>query len=158
MGRVPICFAGWFETLNFTEPSNNALQVCLSKQDNADAILVGLEKTAYLIDRCTAYEVLYTGGGSDASKNLEKSIIRLYAAILKFLAEAIKMLNGDRRKSFLSTATNYSSDSHLKAAFTDGISNYLDEVEQLEKTVGHDASVAIQPYREKALARDVDSM
>ena len=128
-----------------------------------DAILVGLEKTAYLIDRCTIYEVLYTSGGSDASKNLEQSIIRLYTAILKFLAKAIRMLNGDSRKFTLSTAANSSSDNHLKATFTEGISNYLDEVEQLEKTVGRDASVAeaqciFQPFREKGLARDVDSM
>ena len=127
-----------------------------------DAILVGLEKTAYLIDRCAAYEVLYIGGGSDASKTLEESIIRLYTAILKFLAKAIRMLNGDRRKFFLSTAANSSSDNHLKAVFTEGISNYLNEIEQLEKTVGCDASVSeaqcIQPYREQALARDVDTM
>ena len=60
-----------------------------------DAILVGLEKTAYLIDRCIIYELLYTNGDSAASKNLEKSILRLYTAILKFLAKAIKMLNGE---------------------------------------------------------------
>ena len=66
----------------------------MSKQENVDAILVGLEKTACLIDRCTIYELLYINGDSAASKNLEKSILRLYTAILKFLAKAIKMLNG----------------------------------------------------------------
>ena len=127
-----------------------------------DAILVGLEKTACLIERCTVYEVLYNNRGSDASKNLEESIIRLYTAILKFLAKAIRMLKGDRRKSLLSTAANSSSDNHLKAAFTEGISSCLNEIEQLEQTVGRDASVAeaqcIQPYREKSLAHNVDSM
>ena len=97
MGRVSISSAGWFEPLNCTELSKNALQVCLGKQENVDAILVGLEKTACLIERCTVYEVLYINRGSDASKNLEESIIRLYTAILKFLAKAIRMLNGDRR-------------------------------------------------------------
>ena len=136
------------------------------------AILVGLEKTACLIDRCTIYEFLYTNGDSAASKNLEKSIIRLYTAILKFLAKAIKMLNGwyfqirlylylYRLPVFLSTAANYFSGGRLMAVFTGGISDYLDEVEQLEKTVGQDASVAeaqciIQPYCEKALVRNVD--
>ena len=44
------------------------------------------------------------------------------------------------------------------------MSNYLDEVEGLEKTVGQDASVAeaeciTRPeYREKVLARNVNSM
>ena len=71
--------------------------MCLSKQENVDAILVGLEKTACLIDRCTVYEFLYTNRDSAASKNLEKSIIRLYTAILRFLAKAVKTLNGDRR-------------------------------------------------------------
>ena len=107
-----------------------------------DAILVGLEKTACLIDRCTVYEVLYTNRGSDGSKPLEQSIVQLYTAILKFLAEAIRMLNGDRRKSLLSTAADYSSDNHLKAAFTEGISSCLNEIERLEQTVGRDASIA----------------
>ena len=70
----------------------------MSKQENVDAILVGLEKTACLIDRCTVYEVLYTNGDSAASKNLEKSILRLYTAILRFLVKAIKMLDGARHK------------------------------------------------------------
>ena len=87
MGRVSISSAGWFEPLNLVELSNSALQVCLSKLENADAILVGLEKTACLIDRCTVYEVLYANGDSAASKNLEKSILQLYTAILKFLAK-----------------------------------------------------------------------
>ena len=70
------------------------LQVCLSKQENVGMVLVGLEKTAYLIDRCAIYELLYTNGDSVGSKNLEKSILRLYTAILKFLAKAIKTLDG----------------------------------------------------------------
>jgi hypothetical protein len=69
--------------------------VCLDKQEKVDAILVGLEKTAYLIDRCTVYELLNINGNSDASKNLEKSMLRLYMAILKFLAKAIKRLKGE---------------------------------------------------------------
>ena len=69
------------------------LQVCVSKQENVDAILVGLEKTACLIDRCAIYESLCTDD-SAASKNLEKSILRLYTAILKFFAKGIKILNG----------------------------------------------------------------
>ena len=66
----------------------------MSKQENVDAILVGLEKTAFLIDRCAIYESLCTGD-SAASRNLEKSILRLYTAILKFLSKAIQILNGE---------------------------------------------------------------
>ena len=59
------------------------------------------------------------------------------------------------------TAANFFSDNLLKAVFTVRISNYLDEVEELEKTVGQDASVAeaqciTQPHRESS--RNVDSM
>ena len=61
-----------------------------------------------------------------------------------------------------SSRTNAFSDNILKAVFRGAISNYLDEVEQLEKTVGQDASVAearsIQPYLKNALARNVDSL
>jgi hypothetical protein len=70
------------------------LQLCLDKQETVDAILVGLEKTAGLIDRCTVYELLYLNGDSAPSKTLEKSILRLYTAILKYLAEAIKRSKG----------------------------------------------------------------
>ena len=122
------------------------LQVCLSKQKNVDAILNGLEKTVYLVYRCTGYEVLYTAEA------------RMLRKTLKFLAEVIRMLNGDRRKFFLSTSANSSSGNHLKAAVTEGISNHLYEIEQLEKTVGRDASVAeahciIHPYRESTGTR-----
>ena len=71
------------------------LQACVGKQENVDAILVGLEKIACLIDRCAIYESLCTDD-SAASKNLEKSILRLYTAILKFLAKSIKLLNGNQ--------------------------------------------------------------
>jgi len=52
--------------------------------------LVGLEKTACLIDRCAVYELLYLNEATAASGNLEKSMLQLYTAILKFLAKAIE--------------------------------------------------------------------
>ncbi|KAF8252084.1 hypothetical protein K440DRAFT_19197, partial [Wilcoxina mikolae CBS 423.85] len=103
------------------------LKICINKKETANAILVGLEKIACLIDRCTMYELLYIGGGTEASRNLEKSIIRLYAAILGFVAEAIKKSN----------------DNTIKSAFTvDDLSRYLGDIEDLEKTVGQDAAVS----------------
>ena len=83
------------------------LQACVSKQENVDAILVGLEKTACLIDRCAIYESLCTGD-SAASKNLEKSILRLYAAILKFFAGGIKILNGGQHSGVSFTTADSS--------------------------------------------------
>ena len=67
----------------------------MSKRENMAAILIGLEKTACLICRCTVYEILNTNGNFAALKNLKKSILRLYTAILKFFAKAIQMLNGE---------------------------------------------------------------
>ena len=81
--------------------------MCLSKQENVDAILVGLEKTACLIDRCAIYESLCTDD-SAASRNLEKSILRLYTAILKFLANAIRVLNGELEYSLNHHGRTYS--------------------------------------------------
>ena len=105
-----------------------------------DAILVGLEKTACLIDKCTIYELLYTNRFT-ASRNLEESILQLYTAILKFLAKAIKMLNGGPPEA-PSDVTNRFSASHLKAVFIGEISDYLDEVKQLGNAVEQRASVA----------------
>ena len=56
--------------------------------------MVGLEKTACLIVRCTVYELLYTNRDSVASNHLEQSTLRLYTAILKFFAKVINILNG----------------------------------------------------------------
>jgi hypothetical protein len=74
------------------------LQLCSDRQETVDAQLVGLEKTAGLIDRCTVYEILYLNGDPAASRNLEKSILRLCTAILTFLAEAIKRSKGENSR------------------------------------------------------------
>jgi len=57
--------------------------------------LIGLEKTACIIDRCAIYEFLYLYSATEASDNLKKSMLRLYTAILKFLAKAIKRSEGE---------------------------------------------------------------
>jgi hypothetical protein len=66
----------------------------VDQQKTLDAIFVGLENIAGLIHRCTLYELLYLSEDSDASKNLEKSMLQLYIAILKFLAKAIDKVKG----------------------------------------------------------------
>ncbi|KAI5842361.1 hypothetical protein BZA05DRAFT_192690 [Tricharina praecox] len=70
------------------------LQLCLDKQETVDAILVGLEKSVCITDWCAIYEHLYLNKTTEASQNLEKSILRLYTAILKFLAKSIVRLKG----------------------------------------------------------------
>ena len=69
------------------------------------AILVGLEKIACLINRCAIYETLCIDI-SAASKNLENSILRLYTAILKFFAKAIRMLNGEYSMSYMNLSVD----------------------------------------------------
>ncbi|KAI5857243.1 hypothetical protein BZA05DRAFT_332021, partial [Tricharina praecox] len=123
------------------------LKLCLDKQETAEAILVGLEKTACIIDRCAIYEFLYLDEATAGSVNLEKSMLRLYTAILKFLAKAIKRSKGEYpyRSFTINVATNHfiTADSHIKAVFTTGeTSNYLNEVKDLEETVERDAAVA----------------
>jgi hypothetical protein len=66
----------------------------VDQQKTLDAILVGLGNIAGLINRCTLYELLYLREDSDASKNLENSMLLLYIAILKFLAKAVDKLKG----------------------------------------------------------------
>jgi len=70
------------------------LQVCMNKQSMVDAVLIGLEKTSNLIDRCAIYESVYLRN-INASKNLAKTILQLYVAILKYLANAIQASRGE---------------------------------------------------------------
>src|SRR5258706_13486696 len=92
--------------------------------------MVGLEKTASLLARCIQYDSLYTNADSAASKNLEKSILRLYTAILKFLAKAAEILNGE----YSQKKANPHSNKALKVELGLALANYIDEVELLEKT------------------------
>ncbi|KAI5821054.1 hypothetical protein BZA77DRAFT_272589 [Pyronema omphalodes] len=106
-------------------------------QNTMDAIFVGLEHIAGVIHRCTLYELLYLREDSPAAKHLEASMIRLYVAILKFLAKAVGKLQQNR----------------LAAIFTvQDISTYLDDIEKLEKAVGSDAAVANDQSTQTELA------
>src|SRR5258706_12260382 len=100
--------------------------------------MVGLEKTASLLARCIQYDSLYTNRDFAASKTLEKSILRLYTAILKFLAKAAEILNGE----YSQKTVNHRLDKALNVVLRLAISNYLDEVELLEKTFVQAADVA----------------
>ncbi|KAF8532472.1 hypothetical protein BDD12DRAFT_984833 [Trichophaea hybrida] len=47
------------------------LMICLDKE-TTDIIIIGLERTACIIDRCAVYELLYLGVETPASKNWRK--------------------------------------------------------------------------------------
>ena len=65
------------------------------------AILVALETIACLIHRCTVYEHSYLNEQTEASKSLEKSLLQLCTAILRYLAKAIEE---SKSESFVSEA------------------------------------------------------
>jgi hypothetical protein len=67
----------------------------VNRQETIDAIMVGVEKTSYIIDRCAVYELLYLKVEAKASRNLEKTLLLLYTTILKYLAKATKSLKGE---------------------------------------------------------------
>ncbi|KAI5818540.1 hypothetical protein BZA77DRAFT_16936 [Pyronema omphalodes] len=103
------------------------IKLCVDQQITLDEILDGLDIIAGLINRCTVYELLYLREDSDASKNLKNSMLLLYIAILKFLANAV-----DKSK-----------ENRFTALFTTGnIAGDLQRMEHLEKTVKNDADAA----------------
>ena len=67
------------------------------------ALLVGLERVAYLIDRCRIYELLYLSQpqpkdpdtNRQTTANLERNLVSLYAVILGFIARACSLYRKD---------------------------------------------------------------
>ncbi|KAF8416300.1 hypothetical protein EV426DRAFT_686871, partial [Tirmania nivea] len=103
------------------------LKICLAEEETKDIILIGLEKITPLINRCTLYELFYLHVDNTVSQNLEKSILRLYIAILKFLAKAIQ-------------SANCFTENRVKAVFTtEDISDDLRKIEDLGRTVALNA-------------------
>jgi hypothetical protein len=113
-------------------------------KETTDTILIGLEKTACLIDRCAVYEILYLNIETAASKNLEKTLLQLYTAILKYLAKGIKCSKGEYCCHHrLRSGQLISIDNVIKAAFTiEEVSKYLNDVEALEAAAAYNASAA----------------
>lgn len=67
----------------------------MDKSGVPDAILIGLERTACIIARCAAYELLYLSSArTAAADNLQMSTVLLYTEILKFVAKAIAKSEG----------------------------------------------------------------
>jgi hypothetical protein len=57
------------------------------------ALLVGVEKVAHLVSRCSVYDGLYRVDlhGEKALSDLENNLVRMYAVILRFLATAMPL-------------------------------------------------------------------
>lgn len=65
-----------------------------------DALLLGLDKALYILDRCKVYECIYTmlvacnAPVTNAKENFEQSLVELYRVILQFLSNAIRFYRG----------------------------------------------------------------
>ncbi|KAI5792009.1 hypothetical protein EDC01DRAFT_746799, partial [Geopyxis carbonaria] len=109
------------------------LEVVVANSETMSILLVGLEKTSYLIDRCTIYEKLYIQPQNSAYESdyegLEKGLLALYTAIFAFLNSAI---------SFCSRNT---AERHIRSALgTTDLSSHIEEIETLEVRVFQEAS------------------
>ncbi|KAF8253214.1 hypothetical protein K440DRAFT_657719 [Wilcoxina mikolae CBS 423.85] len=66
------------------------LQVAVNDKETMGTVLIGVEKIAHLLVRCTAYEELYLRVVPKVTThlNLEETLTELYTAVLEFLAGA----------------------------------------------------------------------
>ena len=75
-------------------------KAAVAETQQMGALLTGVERMTYLINRCKIYEVLYLSHDQCAQMelrptetNLKKALIALYATILLFLTKAIRAYN-----------------------------------------------------------------
>jgi hypothetical protein len=68
-------------------------KAAVSESQQMGALLLGLDKVLYIIDRCKIYEILYLRDPhpTEALMNFESTLVKLYAVILQFLAKAIRL-------------------------------------------------------------------
>jgi len=113
------------------------LQVGLSDREQMAALLVGLHKVVYVMDRCEIYEILYirqqtalNTTETAALHSLTSSIIDLYELILRFLAKGHRILARNR----VSRAT--------QAFFSMGdVENFDTECQKMENRVKTEALI-----------------
>jgi hypothetical protein len=65
----------------------------VSESQQMGALLLGLDRALYIIDRCKVYEILYPRDPSVgiAGDNFELALTKLYVLILQFLSKAIHL-------------------------------------------------------------------
>ena len=81
---------------------------------------------------------------TDASKNLEGTVLKLYTAILKYLVSGVKNAQSEPVPNDSKYyTTNTSSESAVQGVFTiEELSKYLNDIDALEKTVGYNVQTA----------------
>lgn len=74
-------------------------QIAVAERDHMENLLIGVERSVNIISRCRVYEILYLDGNQPgetenaakrAFKSLEAALIKLYTAVLRFLAKACR--------------------------------------------------------------------
>jgi ankyrin repeat domain-containing protein 50 len=65
----------------------------VSESQQMGALLLGLDRALYIIDRCKVYEILYPRDPSvgKAGNNFESALTELYVLVLQFLSKAIHL-------------------------------------------------------------------
>ena len=94
----------------------------MAKAGALDPILIGVEKTACIITRCTLYEALYLNRARTVAADiLEASTVQLYRKIPKFVARGVAKSKGDlsRRCSMVVALTLPSPRGSLQSCFLD---------------------------------------
>lgn len=65
-------------------------QLAVDDGEKMGSILVAMERIAVVIDRCAIYEKIYFGQNLQLTQGLEKALVLLYAAVLTYVAWAIR--------------------------------------------------------------------
>ena len=105
-------------------------QATSAEQEQFGALLIGTEKVAQLVSRCSVYEIVLQSNGSiddpdrKALHNFNEALTSLYEAILSFLSEALRIYDQSIPSRVFSAVVNPSS-----------ISDFLKRCDPLERQV-----------------------
>ncbi|MCJ1397809.1 hypothetical protein MMC11_001005 [Xylographa trunciseda] len=77
------------------------LQIAIGESQQMGGLLIGAEKVASLINRCSVYELLYLNGevSTKTEKNLERALVALHVTILRFLAVANRLYESSAKRA-----------------------------------------------------------
>ncbi len=79
------------------------VKAAVGEKEQMGSLLLFIDKTTYLVSRCTVYENLYLSEPDDvpSTTNLSSALQQLYTAMLRFLVKAIRLLDGGTAKRSL---------------------------------------------------------
>jgi hypothetical protein len=134
-----------------TEMRLTLKKMTVAESQQMGALLIGVEKVTYLINRCKIYEILCLRDNQfgqtvadlePAVANLESALVTLYATILRFLSMANQLYD----KSFGTRAIH-------GILNPDEVVNFVDECRRLETQVDIEASNCERTYNRVRLGK-----